>query len=552
MMKMQTRTGTSVMSWTRYLQGANPLLFLLTLLGSSLTTALSSAELSLPDIFSDHMVLQQNLKAPIWGTAGADAAITVRFRGQTQNAKADAQGKWRVQLDPLVATADQTGSDLVVESSSATIAIHDVVVGEVWLGAGQSNMALPCSAEKQYQGARPEDIASATFPNLRLIGNLAATKNKKNVWQTCTPESIPEWSALMFYTGRNLHQELKIPIGLIVTGVGLTSANVWMTSEDFMADEGCRKAWANYCEVVYPRLKEEYPAKIAEWDRLYGSSTTSALQKGAQKPPRPVMPKGPPNPKGPNCGSCYKSLVPVVGYAIRGMVWDQGESGSGVDGVEWNTAMVGLISGWRRAWGQEFPVLYVQKPSGLGRAFGDRPGRIPKDSREDPLLTQVARGFSRVAYQSLEKYPDVAMCVAVDLNGSLHPCPKDRYGKRMAQLALGKVYGKFSDWMPPQYAKQTVVGNQIRLDFQHIGKGLTTPKDEPVTGFAIAGSDRNFVWAQAKIDGDSVVVWSDQVPAPVAVRYAWAAQVQWANLFGKNELPVLTFRTDDWPQEIKP
>ncbi|MGA2502040.1 MAG: hypothetical protein ABSH20_30220, partial [Tepidisphaeraceae bacterium] len=216
-----------------------------------------------------------------------------------------------------------------------------------------------------------------------------------------------------------------------------------------------------------------------------------------------------------------------------------------------NTAMGGLISGWRRAWGQDFPVLYVQKPSGGGCAFSEvLKKRTPRF--DFPPEKYVAGGFERLSYQSLEKYPGVAMGIAVDLNGGLHPIPKDRYGKRMAQLALGKVYGKNGEWMPPRYAKHTLVGNQVRVDFDQVGKGLTTPKDEPVSGFIVAGSDRHFVWAQAKIEGNTVVVWSDQVPEPAAVRYAWAGQVSWANLYGKNELPVLTFRTDDWPQETRP
>ena len=549
MMSKQPGTWISVMSGKCHRYGATLLVFLLAILWLSLMTAVSSAELTLPGIFSDHMVLQQGMKVPIWGTAGAGSSITVRFREQTQNTKADAQGKWRVQLDSIDATPDQTGSDLIVGCDGVNVAIHDVVVGEVWLGAGQSNMALPVSADKRYQGVLPEDIASAKYPNLRMIGNLTTTQ--KTGWSVCTPDTISEWSALMFYMGRNLHQELKVPVGLVVAAQGLTAVAAWMSPDDFMADEGCSKAWANYCNIEYPRVKAEYPAKIAEWERLYGTSATTPIQKGVPVPPRPTLPKGPPNPKGPNCGGCYKSLVPVVGYGIRGLAWDQGESGSGFPGVEWNTAMGGLISGWRRAWGQDFPVLYVQKPSGGGTAFsGVQRKRTPKFDSIAPDA-DVAGGFYRFMFQSLEKYPGVAMGISVDLNGNLHPLPKDRYGKRMAELALGKVYGKTDAWMPPQYTKNAVVGNQVRVDFDHIGKGLITPKDEPVTGFIIAGNDRHFVWAQAKIEGDTVVVWSDQVAEPVAVRYAWAGQVQWANLYGKNELPVLTFRTDDWPQEIK-
>jgi len=514
-----------------------------------ITVTSASAELTLPDIFSDHMVLQQGIKVPLWGTSGAGSSITVQFRGQTQSTKADAQGKWRVQLDTMVATSDQTGTDLTVETGGVTNVIHDVVVGEVWLGSGQSNMALPCSAEKQYQGARPEDIAAARFHGLRLIGNLGA--KPKDAWSVCTPETIADWSALMFYSGRELHQQLKVPVGLIVAGRGLSSVSAWITTEDFMRDEGCRKAWLEWCQVGFPRAQAEHEAKTAEWDRMYGPSATPAP--GVKVPPRPGRFKCQNDPKGPRgCGGYYRFLEPVVGYGIRGLIWDQGESGSGVPGVEWNTIMIGMLSGWRHAWGQDFPMLYVQKPSGLGRAFGNRPGGLPRDPREDPLLTQVAGGFGRQAFQELARRPDIAMCIAVDLNGSLHPCPKDRYGKRMAQLALGKVYGKDVEWRPPQYAKHTVVTNQVRVTFDQIGKGMTTPNGEPLSGFAVAGSDRRFVWAQAKIDGDAVLVWSDQVPAPVAVRYAWAGQVQWANLFGKNELPVLTFRTDDWPLEQKP
>lgn len=214
--------------------------------------------------------------------------------------------------------------------------------------------------------------------------------------------------------------------------------------------------------------------------------------------------------------------------------------------------MVGLINSWRRRWGQDFPVIYVQKPSGGGTPFATEwkwtlPNVSPKEL--------VSGGYYREIYQSLAlmlQLTGVYMASAVDLEGGLHPGPKNRYGKRLVDLALLKEYGQTIDCLHPRYLDSKVDGKQIKIRFTQVGKGLTTPNQDPPGGFMIAGKDRQFVWAQAKIEGDTVVVWSDAVAEPVAVRYAWAAQVQWANLFGKNELPVLTFRSDDWPEVKKP
>lgn len=194
-----------------------------------LTTPAANAALVMPAVFSDHMVLQQGAKVAVWGTADAGSSITVRFRGQTKVAKTDTQGAWKIYLDPLTAAADQTGTDLIVEGGGTTITIHDVLVGEVWLGSGQSNMVWRCDL-----GARPEDTGAATLPGLRLIGASDGTKyGRKMEWQVCSPQTVGGWSALMFYAGRELHQKLQVPVGLIVIAVGATPASAWISSEEF-------------------------------------------------------------------------------------------------------------------------------------------------------------------------------------------------------------------------------------------------------------------------------------------------------------------------------
>jgi sialate O-acetylesterase len=240
----------------------------------------------------------------------------------------------------------------------------------------------------------------------------------------------------------------------------------------------------------------------------------------------------------------------MIPFGIRGVLWDQGESGTAVFGVDQYTLMGALIRGWRKEWGQgDFPFLYVQKPSGEGCAWDPEDPVTNKANKFAPLPAAVpatASGVYRETHVRIAQYPGTAMVISTDLGSGIHPTNKSGYGSRAARVALGMVYGRKIEYYGPVYASHKVEGNKVRVSFTHVGAGLAFKHGDKLQGFAVAGEDKVFHWADAVIDGDTVVVTSDKVAKPVAVRYAWADKHPWANLFNKDGLPAQTFRTDGW------
>ncbi len=500
------------------------------------------ADVALPAVFSDHMVLQQQLPAAVWGTAAPDEKVTVTFRDQAKSTVAKADGSWRVNLDAMTATADQTPAELVIAGNNK-VTFVDVVVGEVWLGSGQSNMAW-------QDFKKPADVAAADLPMVRLRAD-AQWPDRHHDWQRCTPENAAKYPSIMFYFATKLHKELRVPVGVITTGVGGSNSSSWIAPEALAANAAFMDSWKRYSEVTYPAAKAEYEAKLATWQKLADAATAGGkpAPKGKPGAPRPGT-----FPKPPECGEWYRKFIaPIEGYTIRGLVWDQGEAGSGLPGLSWADSMGILLSDWRHKWGQEFPMIYIQKPSGGGWEWSAESKNTKGEAVPPPALPKspddVARGgFSREGYLAALKLPKTQMCIAMDIGGGLHPETKNLYGRRTADVALGSVYGQAVAFRGPMYSSHAIEGPKIRVKFANIGKGLIARADRPLQGFAIAGADKNFVWADATIDGDSVVVSSPTVTQPLAVRYAWAENPSWANLFNADGLPAPTFRTDDWPE----
>lgn len=493
--------------------------------------ALAGAEVKLPAVFSEHMVLQRDLPVPIWGTAAPGEKVTVKFRDQEKSATAGKDGKWRVKLNPLKAG----GPDKL---TIGDVTINDVLVGEVWVGSGQSNMALPVPF---YTKDDPElaKIAAGSYPQLRLL------KGGQG-WQEATPETIEKFSALLFAFGQPLQRELNVPVGLMAGAVSGTPSGNWLSERAYRSDTACQEVARKFSETYdLEAAKKKYEQDLALWKQA--EAAAKAAGKGAPQHPDLPVPAGECN-RGRIGGHFEGCIRPFAGYGIRGALWDQGESGTAIVGVDQYTLMGALIRGWREEWGQgDFPFLYVQKPSGNGCAWAPDDPITKQASKFSPLPKLVpADGFDREMYIRIMRYPNTAMVISTDLGSGVHPVSKSAYGERACRVALGFAYGRKVEFYGPLYDSHRVKGNKIRVRFTHVGQGLAFRPGDKLQGFAIAGEDKQFHWADAVIDGKAVVVSSAEVPKPVAVRYAWSQQHPWANLFNKDGLPAQAFRTDQW------
>jgi sialate O-acetylesterase len=480
------------------------------------------------------MVLQREMNVPVWGQAAPGTKVTVTFRNQEKTATADADGKWTVRLDPMEAGGPDK---LVVNGDSTTgskqagpVTFEDVLVGEVWVGSGQSNMAIGPGSFAKGDDVLAADMTNGPYSNLRI-----KTSGK---WQVADSSTIPRFSALMFCFGLRLQRELGVPVGLMVGAKGGSPASRWLSAEALKTDA----VWQERIDksaAKFEGLQKEYEAEtLPEWEQ----AAADAKQQGKPSPPRPEPPVNSKEKPGWYYSSAIKPLIP---YGIRGVLWDQGESGTGVAGMGQYEVMGALIRGWRKDWGQDFPFIYVQKPSGGGCAW-DVSNSV--NAKAQPFAALPAKvpsgGKGAETYIMIMRYTNTAMVISSDLAPGTHPVNKSGYGQRAADVALGMVYGRAKEYYGPIYASHVIEGDKVRIRFTHVGQGLAfRPGDKP-QGFALAGADGIYHWATAVIEGDAVVVATPNVPQPVSVRYAWAAQWNWANLFNKDGLPAVPFRTD--------
>lgn len=496
-----------------------------------ISTGQAAADVKLPPILSDHMVLQRDMRVPIWGTAAAGEKVTVKFRDQEQSTTADKDGKWRVQLDPLKAG----GPDTLTVKGANSITVNDVLVGEVWVGSGQSNMAGPVSGYAKGDEVLAK-LAAGSYPRLRLM--------KGGKWAEAAPASSNTFSALLFSFGVKLQQELDVPVGLMVGAVGGTPSGYWLSADAYNSDEACKEVLKKFAEKYdFEQATKNYQEALARWEKV-----AEAAKKDGKTPPRkPDQPLRAGESRG-KVGNLYEAHIrPMIPYGIRGVLWDQGESGTAINGVDQYTLMGALIRGWRKEWGQDFPFLYIQKPSGSGCAWALDDPITSRAEKFTPLPAAVPTdGLYRETHIHIMSYPGTAMVSSSDLGSGVHPTNKSGYGARASRVALGMVYGKKLEFYGPVYKDQKIDGNKARVSFSHVGQGLAFKHGDKLQGFALAGDDKVFHWADAVIEGDSVVLSSDKVSKPVAVRYAWSQRHPWANLFNRDGLPALPFRTDSW------
>lgn len=502
------------------------------------------AELSVNRVFSDHMVLQRDAPWRIWGTADVGTQVIVRFGDQKATATAANDGRWSASLKPLKASTKPATLRIEAGDANKTIEIKDVLVGDVWVGSGQSNMAgRVASYEKNDETLAA--LRKKSYTHIRLA------QGHNPTWAVATPENISSFSALLFPFGERLNRELDVPIGLIVGAVGGTPSGSWIPPETFANSKRCKASIGEFSKS-YDReaAMKKYQRALAVWEKRATEAKAAGNKVRGRKPTPPPEPGG--STRGGKIGGLFERYIqPVVGFRIRGVLWDQGEAGSGVLGVDQFTMMSELIRGWREAWGQgEFPFLFVQKPSGGGCAFAS----------DDPI-TRNASPFSKQPPQTstlgsstLDRYlyvrlmnanPKAWMIPCSDLGGTIHPPNKWGYGNRAAEVALNRIYGRDLQAYGPIYQKHTIHGNRMVIHFDEVGQGLVAAHSDTLQGFAIAGDDGNWHWATAKINGDSVELSSDAVAKPVRACYAFGRQISWANLFNKDGKHALCFITDE-------
>ncbi len=522
--------------------------------------------LSIAPAFGDGMVLQREMPVRIWGTAEAGAEVGVSFAGQSVKTTADGSGAWRVELAPLQASSEP--AVLTLESGSSKQEIRDVLVGEVWLGSGQSNMQLTAQPfiEPSPPGGKPVDnspgdanlralLDKAPYPRVRLVCttfNNNSNPPKEIRWQSATRENLLNFSAQLQTMGVQLSEQLDVPVGLILVAVGGSPSGRWIAPEVLTKDPTTAAAIAKAMtafdrqaeEGKYREAMAKYDADLAAWNALPEDQKKAVKQPG--KPAAVVAPgEGQRWPIGDLRAAV---LTPFIGYTIRGVFWDQGESGTMTRAVDQLSMMSALITSWRADWGQgEFPWVFIPKPSGGGCAFDPA----------DPVFGWASEPFAplpdavptkspgREVYLNMGKLPKAYMVPSSDLGTGLHPANKFAYGTRALNVILNRVYGRDVPASGPVVRDTEVKEGKIIVRFDQTKGGLLTRHGNGLQGFAVAGQDKKFVWADAKIAGDEVIVSSPSVPQPRYVRYAWADAIQWANLFNGAGLPATPFRTDE-------
>ena len=479
------------------------------------------ADVKLPALFTDHMVLQQGQSLKVWGWAEAGEQVTVAFRKQSATTKCPASGKWMVTLRSEKAG----GPDSLKVSGKNSITINDVLVGEVWVASGQSNMEF--AMRNSFESAA--DIAASANPNIRLftVPKLKADEPVDDVkasWQECKPETVPGMSAVAYYFTRDLQKARQVPVGIIHTSWGGSPAEVWMSEKVLSSNPDYKSKILD----IYPAQKQKFEAALAQWEK----DKAAADKAGEKFEKRRPYPSWKPT-------ELYNGMIaPLIPYAIKGAIWYQGESNAG-RAHEYRSLMADLIRNWRRDWDEgNFTFLQVQLA----------PFMAIKEQPAESTWAEL-REAQNIAAHAVGK-ASVAVITDVGDPKDIHPTKKEPVGARLALAARRIAYGEKIVSSGPAYRSMKAKGDEIILSFDSAGAGLEARGGE-LKGFAIAGEDKKFVWAKAEIQGDKVVVSSPEVKQPVAARYGWA-DYPVVNFWNKDGLPASPFRTDKFPMITEP
>ena len=496
------------------------------------------ADVKLPHVIGSNMVLQRQMLIPIWGWADPGEKVTVKFADQKVSTTADAQGKWLVKL----AATNAAGPYRMTVSGKNTIELTDILVGEVWVCSGQSNMRMGLGLVINSA----QEIARANYPNIRLFDVPLKTagiaqQDIESEWKACSSRNVSTdniwegwprgFSAVAYFFGREIHNKLNVPIGLIQSSWGGTRIEPWTPPVGFQLVPGLQDI-SGQIEQANLDSKKAIAEAMAQYESWLPPAK-KAFDKSEELSSPPAWPKHELDSHKQPTGLYNAMIHPLVPFAIRGAIWYQGEANLN-DGMMYREKMKALIGGWRKLWEQgDFPFYFVQISPFRYRWGPPSPYRLPK-------LWEAQTASLAIA--------NTGMAVTVDISDleDIHPKNKQEVGRRLALWALAKTYG-FDDVVcsGPLYKSMAVEGDRIRISFDHIGSGLATSNGRPPTWFEIAGIDKQFVKAKAKIENNTVVVSSDEVTEPVAVRFGWHEEAE-PTLMNKEGLPASPFRTDRW------
>jgi sialate O-acetylesterase len=487
------------------------------------------AELKLPAMFTDHAVLQRDMPVPVWGWAEPGEEVHVAIAGQTHKAKADDKGNWRVTLEPL-----SVGEPLklVVESGNERLQVNDILVGEVWLCSGQSNMEWPVSLATNAD----LEISAANHPQIRLVrvkepGSQSPVEDFDGQWMVCAPDSVNGFSAVGYFFGRELHDQLGVPIGLVDDSWGGSACEAWIRRDRLEGNPLYADVLKRSDEIAKDFDDAKWAADWAAWREKADAATKAGKPAPGGRPKSNSQAVG--NQRAANL--YHARLEPVMPYAIRGAIWYQGESNAG-RAYQYREMFPLMIKTWREDWKQgEFPFYWVQ--------LADFQDETPQPGDSTWAELREAQTMAQ------DKLPNTGEAVIIDLGeaSDIHPTQKMEVGRRLARWALARDYGKTFEHKSPRYESMQKQDGKIVVKLKDVGGGLRSVDAKEVQGFAIAGEDRKWHWAEAKITkADEIEVSSKDVKEPIAVRYAWADNPV-CNLYSKALLPVTPFRTDDWP-----
>lgn len=490
-----------------------------------------NAAVKLPAIFSDNMVLQQNTVVNIWGTANPWEEVMVRpsWDNKEYSAVTDSKGKWSIKIK--TPKASSSNHNIKVRTILNSLEINNVLIGEVWLASGQSNMDFPVAKAHGWRTGvigEEEEMKDADYPDIRLFHVKQRTSPRYELddcegeWKVCTPENLKTFSAVAFFFGRELYKDIKTPVGLIQSTWGGTPAEAWTKMDVILSDSVYVPLVVeyNHARDNYPAAMEKYEAEKAKYD----VEVEEAKKRGEE-----ITLKAPKKPDGINHNKALSTLwngmiKPLVPYTLKGVIWYQGESNS-ERAENYTKAFSNMINSWRKEWAQgDFPFYFVQ---------------IAPHYKQPPLLREAQ-------LNTWKTVKNTGMVVITDVGDStdIHPRNKKVPGVRLAQWALANDYKKKVPYSGPVFKSMITKGNTAILDFDYIAQGLTS-NDEPLKGFVIAGADRSFYPATATVKGNKIEVSSPKVSSPVAVRYGWDKFFR-VNLYNGAGFPATPFRTDNW------
>ncbi|MFC7523767.1 sialate O-acetylesterase [Parapedobacter sp. GCM10030251] len=460
------------------------------------------ADVRLPQIFSNGMVLQRHQPIAVWGWADPGEQVKVSLNKQQKETTADSKGKWKLALSP----EEAGGPFQLVVAGKNTLKLSDVLIGEVWICSGQSNMEWSVANSDNAE----QEIARANSPRIRHIkiprktaGQPLDDIGEPLEWKQANPQNVGDFTAVGYFYARELQKQLDVPIGLINTSWGGTMVETWISKEALEKDKSLKKA---------VQVFENVPA--------------DTVQKNTNPNRYPTL--------------LFNAMInPLIPYTIKGAIWYQGESNAG-RAYEYRTSFPMMIKDWRKRWGLgDFPFYFVQLASFKAAGGTSATGSTWAELREAQHLTL--------------SLPRTGEAVTIDIGNTndIHPRNKQDVGKRLAAIALHDTYNKNVVYSGPEYQKHKISGNQVTIHFDHVHGGLTTKGSDKVVGFEIAGADQKFYPAEARIEGEAIVVSSSSVAQPKAVRYAWADDPGTSNLFNNEGLPAVPFRTDSWTPVTK-